>query len=128
MGNQLFGNQSITIISREDPLKWKIIRAAHEEKNSIMSLKKEMHYPLKAVRARVKSGEIALVWKGQNMDCKRYSEGCGLCQSFSKFAFNPYMGKSITKTTTGENLFSHCSIDPLGGLKVKFGGRFSRTW
>jgi hypothetical protein len=79
--NQLFGNQFITIIYGEDPLKWKFLRAAHEEKNSIMSLRKEMHYPLKAVRARVKTGAIALVWKGQNMDFKKYSEGCLLCQS-----------------------------------------------
>ena len=96
------------------------MRFAHENANKIIT--KGIHYSLKATKSRLHCGAVAVTWASVDQDVQFYIRGCGLCLSFTGFSFNPWTERSLTRSKSHLPLFSHTSLDPLGGIRVNFDG------
>ena len=70
-----FGTTIIFTLGKEDPLKWKIIRAAHQ----LTVTGKTLHTTLLGTIAAVTSGLIPATWQSYIIDTKLFHRLCGVC-------------------------------------------------
>ena len=115
----IFGTDNIPMISSKDPLTAKIIRNAHLVNRHGPGV---IHNLAKTTKANLVRGELATFWKGQRRDVDKMIYQCGTFRKFDDRSGRPEMGRSLTRCKIGSSPFQHCSIDPLGPIRVAFPG------
>ena len=113
----LFGSNFMPVIGSDDPVKVKILRESHQLADWGG---RATHRSRKGSYHQISSGGLGVTWLGKKGDIKSFVDACGVC-NFQRTSTKsrPFMGPALARVMLNACPFSHCSIDPLGFVKVK---------
>ena len=113
----LFGGNFMPVIGSEDPVCVKILRDSHQLPDWGG---RGTHRSRKASYHKISSGGLGVTWLGKKRDVKKYVDTCGICnKQRTSTRSRPFMGPALARVMLNSSPFSHCSIDPLGYVKIK---------
>ena len=113
----LFGGNFMAVIGRDDPVTVKILRNCHQLADWGL---RSTHRSRKATYHKVSSGGLGVTWLGKKKDVKDFADKCGICNKQRiSVKSRPFMGPALARVLLNTHPFSHCSIDPLGYIRVR---------
>ena len=113
----LFGGNFMAVIGRDDPVTVKILRNCHQLDDWGL---RSTHRSRKATYHKVSSGGLGVTWLGKKKDVKDFADKCGICNKQRiSVKSRPFMGPALARVLLNTHPFSHCSIDPLGYIRVR---------
>ena len=115
VARDIFDTKWLPVISHQDPIKFKLLRKAHELG---VGTTRRTHNLEKASRANLICGEVGLTWHRQRYDCKNFISTCGICLRYKKIKARPPLKPSLCCVNLSIRPFEHTSVDPLGHIRV----------
>ena len=113
----LFGGNFMAVMGRDDPVTVKILRNCHQLADWGL---RSTHRSRKATYHKVSSGGLGVTWLGKKKDVKEFADKCGICNKQRiSVKSRPFVGPALARVLLNTHPFSHCSIDPLGYIKVR---------
>ena len=116
---EIYGTKFLPLLASNDPIRLKVIRWCHELG---LGTDRRTHNLEKTTGANILRGQFGVTWSSQHRDVKSFVKSCGICLKFRKEKCRPPLGKSLFRVNVLSRPFSHVSIDPIGGIRVRGSG------
>ena len=113
---EIYGTRFLPLLGSDDPLKFTVMRWSHELG---AGTDRRTHNLEKTTGSNIVRGQFGVTWSSQHRDVKTFVRSCGICLRFRKEKCRPPLGKSLFRVSVCNQPFSHVSVDPIGGIRVK---------
>ena len=107
----LYGTKNVPVLSRDDPIIWKLIRRAHISTEGI-------HRTFRGTFSNMVSGKFPVICNHMSTSIKVFMRNCYQCQRWRQDRFKVALQPVYTAVKAKVLPFEELSLDMLGSMKA----------